>query len=200
MMERTFTDIEWSLRDDGRTVDGRIVPYGEVIEAYEHTATGIAKIKETFDRGSCTWEAQNARRKGNASWIEFRLEHGTEFDGLIGYARSLESKDDGAYASFRLYESADLPKVQSMLRESHNGLSVFFADRVEPTVVDGITHRRQVVLGHVAATPVPAYKGAQIMAMREAMAPEEALAMVGGTPHLDEIKQLLATLKGTQHE
>lgn len=193
MIERNFALDEWHMRDDGRTVDGRIVPYGEVIEVVDINKEGkLERIKETFLPGSLTWEAQNAKRRGNAAWVEFRLDHGDDFSGTIGYGRNIESKEDGAYASFRLYESQDLPKVQSMLRESHTGLSVFFFDRVEPKVVDGVTQRVQVSLGHVCATPLPAYNGAKILTMREAREHESN----GGTPLLDEVKGYLQALKG----
>lgn len=186
MIERSF-DANWMLRDDGRTVEGRIVPYGEVVEVVEHGE----RFRETFLPRSCARMAQFAARKGNASWIEFRLEHNESFDAHIGYARSLVEKDDGAYATFRLYESADLDKVQSMLRESHTGLSVFFNDRVEPKrSADGIVQRVQVDIRHVAATPVPVYAGAAITGIRS----DDAIDL--GTPLLDEVKEYLAQLKG----
>lgn len=188
MIERTFEVDAWHMRDDGRTVEGRIVPYGQVIDAMDVVDGKLERIKETFLPGSLTWEAQNAKRRGNAAWVEFRLDHGEDFSGTIGYGRSIESKDDGAYASFRLYESPDLPKVQSMLRESHTGLSVMFHDRAEPLLVDGVIQRVQVALKHVCATPMPAYDGAKILAMRE--------SNHGGTPFLDEVNALLEELKG----
>jgi HK97 family phage prohead protease len=190
MIERSFELDQWHMRDDGRTVEGRIVPYGEVIEALDMGDDGkLERIKETFLPGSLTWEAQNSKRRGNAAWVEFRLDHGEDFSGTVGYGRTIESREDGAYASFRLYESPDLPKVQSMLRESHTGLSVMFADKVEPRTIDGVIQRVQVALRHVCATPTPAYSGAQILTMREAKEH-------GGTPFLDEVNAMLQELKG----
>lgn len=183
------------LRDDGRTVEGRIVPYGEVAEVLEQDSdTGeVMRYREQFLPGSCVRMAQGFGKRGNASPIAFCLEHDESLrDGQIGYCKSLTSEDDGAYATFRLYEDAQLTKWQSMLRESHTGLSVMFADIRPPKVIDGVISRVQVFIRHVAATTIPQYEGAAITAMRSA---EEI--QLHGTPELDRVKLMLEELKGT---
>jgi hypothetical protein len=75
-----------------------------------------------------------------------------------------------------------------MLRESHNGLSIAFHDTRPPKIIDDVVARVQVHIGHVAATPSPAYANAGITAMRDA-APELVLA---GTPKLDDVSEWLA--------
>jgi hypothetical protein len=182
------------LRDDGRTVEGCIVPYGEVAEVVERDPESgeLKRYKEQFLKGSMARMAQGVARRGNASFIKFVLDHDdANFDSLVGHAVHLRSEDDGAYATFRLYEGRDLEKVRSMLRESHSGLSINFADIRPPKLIDGVVSRVQVVIDHVAGTPVPTYAGAGITSMRSA----DGTEMVG-TPHLNDVRAFLASLKG----
>jgi hypothetical protein len=175
---------EWHYRDAEDQVEGRIVPFGESAVVVEDGE----RFTEVFDAGSLTFMCQVAASRGNAAWISFVLDHDERLDSRIGWARSLEQRDDGAWATFQLYRNnRDLAKVRDMLHESHTGLSVLFRDRVPAIEVDGVRHRRQVVVDHVSATPMPTYSGAQIMAIRSQ--PEELL---GGTPKLDEWQTWLA--------
>ena len=106
------------LRDDGRTIEGCIVPYGEVAEVVERDPeTGdLSRYKEQFLKGSFARMAQGVARRGNASFIKFVLDHDEDsFDAWVGHAVDLRSEDVGAYATFRLYEGRDLMKVRSML-------------------------------------------------------------------------------------
>src|SRR6185436_4352992 len=130
----------------------------------------------------------------NASFIKFVLDHDEQsFDAWVGHAVDLRSEDDGAYATFRLYEGRDLDKVRSMLQESHTGLSINFGDYRPPKLIDGVVSRVQVAIDHVAATPVPVYAGAGITSMRSADGTQ-----VDGTPHLNSIRALLTELKGSR--
>lgn len=188
-----------AIRDDGRTVEGRIVPYADVTEVVDiHPQTGkLAKYREQFLPNSFTHAVQYARSRGNAGFIHLNLEHVEELSARIGYAKSLDERDDGVYASFRLYASRDLEKVQSMLEESHTGLSVKFADVRPIRMVDDIVSHVQVALVHVAATPQPAYRNAKVLAMRGADDDDTQISQVDmPTPNLDDVRQWLASMKG----
>jgi len=189
-MKRAFQIEEWHYREtgDGRTVEGRIVPYNQTAIVRErNNRTGeLEEYREQFLYGSCAAMCQSAARRGNAGWIMLLIDHEpNDFSAKAGYAKELREEKDGAYATFRLYESRDLDKTVSMLRESHTGLSVNFADRVPPDIRDGVISRRQVHIDHVAATPTPAYAGALITNMREID------IISADTPHLDAVKQWL---------
>jgi len=178
------------LRDDGRTIEGCIVPYGEVAEVVERDPeTGeLTRYQEQFLKGSCARMAQGVHRRGNAAFIKLVLDHDDKsFDAWVGHALSLTSEEDGAYASFRLYEGNDLAKVRSMLQESHTGLSINFGDVRPPKLIDGVVSRVQVAIDHVAATPVPTYAGAGITSMRSADGTQ-----LEGTPHLNDVRAFLA--------
>lgn len=191
MITREFSVDDWHVRstDDGRTVEGRIVPYGEPTDVVERSANGeLIRYTEQFLPHSCLAMAQAVAKRGNAAFISFLMDHEErDFNAKIGYASTLESRDDGAHAVFRLYQSRDLEKVLCMLEESHKGLSVAFRDRKEPKTIDGVVSRVQVQIDHVAATPTPCYVGAGITGMRS----DDDVLMVGTTPHLDEIQQWL---------
>ena len=184
--------------DEGRIVMGRIVPFGEIAEIRERNDAGdVVEYLEEFLPDCTLANRQLAERKmgGIPSWIPLNLDHSENFDREVGRCRSLSEADDGVQSSFRLYGGADLPKVRSMLSESHHGLSVQFGDRVPPIVSerDGGTliQHRQINIFHVAATPVPAYAGAGITEMRE----EDLEALVMGTPNIDAVEKLLAELR-----
>lgn len=187
------------LQDDGRTVEGLIVPYESITEVIDiHPVTNkLEKFRECFMRESFMHAIQIAERRGNAGFISLNLEHNEHIrDGRIGYAKTIEERDDGAHAAFRLYESDDLPKVQSMLRESHTGLSIKFADLRPPKWIDGVVRHVQVALEHVAATPIPAYPEARILALRSDDEGDQLIAQLDeARPHLDETRQWLDEMR-----
>ena len=200
-MKRSFAVDEWHMRadDDGRTVEGRIVPYLEPTEVIErdHVTGELKRFREQFLPRSCLAMAQAMRTRGNAGFIAFLMDHEEhDFDAKIGYAASLEDRDNGAHAVFRLYQSRDIEKVTSMLNESHRGLSINFADRKPPRMIDGIVSRVQVHIDHVAATPTPCYASASITGMRSVDELREIEASLpAATPNLDAVREWLEELR-----
>lgn len=174
--------------DDGRSLEGVIVPYGQVATVVEHDpeTKEVVRYQEQFLRGSLAAMAQGFKARGLLDLPLF-LGHVESFQNRIGFATALDSKDDGAWASFRIYDDANLVKIQSMLRESHTGLSIAFKDTRQPKLLDGIVSRVQVFVGHVAATPVPTYAGAGITAMRSVDDDQEA-----PRPSLEAVRAWLA--------
>jgi phage head maturation protease len=161
---KLVTEGLWHVRSDENVVEGRIVPFGEPAFVYEEGEL----YREGFDAGSLTRMEQVIKQRGNATWVGFNLEHDESFVNKIGYMRSLEQRDDGAWAEFKLYPSTELAKVRAMLEESHTGLSVKFDDITPPREGDdGVRWRTQVHVSHVAATPMPVYEGATITKVRD---------------------------------
>jgi phage head maturation protease len=185
-VKRSFDLDGLRLRDEGNVAYGRIVPFNEVATVVEPDETGhLISYREGFLPGSLTMMEQVAKKRGNLSFVGLNLDHEEGALRKVAYATSLEQRDDGAYAEFRMYRSADLEKVLDMLRSSHTGLSIEFTDRARPIVRDDVTWRRQVNLFGVAATPSPAYSGAGLVSVRD-NEPEV------GTPMLDEVQVWLA--------
>ena len=184
-LHRAFPVDRLMLRDDGRTVEGMIVPFNVPAQVVEpNPTTGeLERYVEAFASGSCTRMEQAAQRRGNAAFIRLTLDHDAGFDSRVGHGVSIEQRDDGAYASFRLYRGPQLEKVQSMIEESHDGMSVEFSDVVAPVDRDGVRWRRQVAIPAVTLTPSPTYEGARVLAMRDT----DELT----TPALDEVRAWL---------
>lgn len=184
--------LELFERDDGRTLEGCIVPYNQIAEIVERDqATGdLVRYQEQFLPRSLDRQAQAVQRRGNGSFIWLNLDHAMDFDSKIGHCIWMRSEADGAYAGFRLYPGAQLEKVKGMLRESHTGLSVNFGDFRPPKVINDVVSRVQVILDSVAATPTPAYSGAGIMSMRSFQG-----EMLNETPNLASVRQMLSELR-----
>lgn len=196
---RQFTTT-FEVRDvtedgDGRTVYGRIVPYGEVatfVDAYD----GNKVKRERFARGSMGPQANAFNR------VLLSFEHENGFINTIGYGRTLYEETDGAYGAFRLYK-ADADKAREMIRESHKGLSVEFEPMRSVLDEDGTIVRQRVHLRRVGIVPEGAYRGAEVLAVRgadhtaEATEPaeEELLVATPHTPHLDAVRADLAELR-----
>jgi HK97 family phage prohead protease len=183
---RTFP-FQFELRDvsddgDGRTVFGRIVPYGEEVPFVDEYDGKIVK-KERFQRGALTPQTNNAA----FARVLLSFQHDNGFANTIGYGRALEERDDGAYAAFRLY-AADAPKAREMILTSHRGMSLEFEPRDDGR--DGtVIVRKRVHLRRVGVTPDPAYKGAEVLAVRESSAV--------ATPNLDAVRARLNALQAT---
>jgi HK97 family phage prohead protease len=184
---------DFELRDDGRTLSGRIVPYNEVaniVELDEETQS-LVRYQETFLPHSLAAMAQGFAARGgkfaNGQFIPLLIDHNDNFDNMIGHATELRDEDDGAYASFRLYDDSRITKIRSVLTESHKGLSISFRDVRKPKIIDGIVQRVQVFVAHVAATPSPAYSNAGILALRSSEETEPV------TPLLNGVKEWLAS-------
>jgi HK97 family phage prohead protease len=190
---------EFQLRgEDGRSLEGMIVPYEQVADVVEQDpeTNRLVTYREQFLKGSLAAMAQGFKARGLLD-VPLLIGHSDTFQARIGYATSLHSRSDGAWASFRIYEDSNLVKIQSMLKESHTGLSIAFRDTRAPRLIDGIISRVQVFLGHVAATPVPTYAGAGITAIRSQDDSQEA-----PRPLLDDVRAWLATQQanGAQNE
>lgn len=196
MNKQTFIrTAEFQIRDDGRTLDGRVVPYGEIANIVEVDETGeLLRYQEQFLPHSLAAMAQGFKsRSFRGLHIPLVLDHNESFDNLIGHAVELDSRDDGAYATFRLYDDTNITKVRSILNESHTGLSIKFKDTREPKLIEGIVSRVQVYVAHVAATPSPAYATAGIESIRSS--DETPVAI---TPSLDDVKAWLQSQRERQ--
>jgi HK97 family phage prohead protease len=183
---------DFELRDDGRTLTGCIVPYGVIADIAEMGDDNqIVRYREQFLPHSLAAMAQGFNSRGgkvsreSRCFVPLLLDHRDNFDSMIGHAVELTDQDDGAFASFRLYDDANITKIRSVLTESHTGLSIAFRDVKQPRMIDDVVSRVQVHVGHVAATPIPAYVGAGIESLRNAAGP------VSETPLVNDIRQWL---------
>jgi len=155
ILERSFPQ-GLEMRD-GRTVEGRCVPYGQVAEVLsDHEG----HYRETFDHGAFERVCKAPQR------VIFRISHSADYANMVGYGTDLEERDDGLYGSFRLLE-ADAMKARELISASYKGLSVGFLPLNSKRVGD-VLHRVRAHLDHVAAVVegTAAYPDAMILAMR----------------------------------
>lgn len=169
---------------DGRTVYGRIVPYGEVI-AFVDEYDGNKIKRERFHRGALADQVKAWHR------VTLTFDHLDGFANTIGYGRQLQELDDGAYATFRLYER-DAAKAKEMIEDSHRGLSLEFYAKDDRNDPDGVIGRYRVDARRVTLTNDPAYTGSEVLAVRE----RSAIA----TPNLDSVLADLEALKAGSHD
>lgn len=176
-----FEMLDVEGKKDRRTIFGRVVPYGEIAVFTDHD--GRTK-RERFVRGSLAEQAKAWHR------VTLTFEHLQGFANTIGYGRSLEESDDGAYASFRLYER-DADKAREMLEESHRGLSLEFLAINDRLAADGVIDRQRVWVERVSMVPDAAYAGAEVLAIRE----RQHAPAAPPTPYLDSVLADLDALR-----
>jgi hypothetical protein len=175
---------DWTV-GDGQTVTGRIFPFAERSHIVEVVDGEVLEYDEEFLPGCTTRMRQAAQRRGNWGWLHFTMDHRQGFDGHVGCATALEESEDGAHATFHLYDGVELPKVRDMLATSHNGMSVEFIDVATPIVEGDLHQRRQVHVRAVTATPIPAYDSARVLSIRKGERDD------GATPNLDAVRSWL---------
>lgn len=175
--QRFFRAESLDVDDDVGTVHGRVVPFDTPARVVDTDGDYL----EVFTAASFKAMLQGLAARANYSTVLFDLDHRADLDHRIGYGQMLESRDDGLYATFGLYDGHDLPKVRSMLRTSHRGLSIDFHPGRTRTRPDGTRERLGVHLYGVAATPTPIYADAKILAVRA----DTDMVPVVETPRLD---------------
>jgi uncharacterized protein len=183
-------DTGFELRDftddgDGRTVYGRVVPFNEPVSFVDQYDNNRVK-QEMFLKGAL------ARQTPPGAWsrVALSFQHDDGFTNTIGYGRQLQELDDGAYATFKLYE-ADASKAREMMTNTYDGLSLEFEPKgLEETDRNNVILRKRVHVRRVGITNDPAYKSAEVLALRERS------IMDTETPHLDAVLGDLAKLRG----
>jgi HK97 family phage prohead protease len=148
---------------EGRTVDVRIVPYGERIthnDGLGPTPRGV-DYQEEWLPGVFAHQV-NAANRVVANW-----EHQRGIDGIIGHGLALRETADGFHGSFKLHETPAGDKVLTMVNEGVvDGVSLE-AQPVRNVTKGGLVQRAKANLRAVAFTRFAAYSGAKILAVRE---------------------------------
>jgi len=160
MAEQLYRTSEVLLRADmaGRTIHGRIVPYGEVAEVND----GRGPYREQFAPGSLT---RSIAERGHK--LRLFVQHETR-RLPIGKAVDLTERSDGVHGAFlvaRTREGDDaLELVDSGIVD---GFSVGFAPIRERREA-GVTVRTEASLREVSLVHSPAYSGALVAGVRSA--------------------------------
>lgn len=146
---------------DGRTLEARIIPYNESATICD--PPDYVTKQERFAPGAISKQINALHRV--KVWLTTLHEPGLR--GIVGHAETLEDRDDGVYATFRLHENADGDKAQMMVREGLlPNMSVEFIP-LQSVERAGFVERVRAHLDRVSLVPVGAYAGANVLALRE---------------------------------
>lgn len=176
---------------DGRTIVGRAVPYGVPTEVSDDG--GASTYREMFMRGSFSRAGRAPQR------VLLTGEHDDGSLTTIGQAVELHEDDDGLYGSWRVVAGAIGDHHLALVHEGIlRGLSVDAVVLGRRYERDGVVIRRSCHLRAVGLCREPAYREAEVLAVRNraAWAPDRAsgaerdlderLARLGIGPGLDE--------------
>lgn len=167
---------------DGRTVDVRIVPYGERIRANDGRGglpVGV-EYQEEFLPGVCNHQLKAANR------VTANVEHEKGIAGKVGHGVLLREQPDGLHGTFKLLETPAGETARQLIQAGAlDGVSIE-AQRVKGGDLrtrEGVIQRAKVNLTGIAFTAYGAYKNARILALREQAI--EVVNVVELTPDID---------------
>ena len=150
---------------DGRTVDLRIVPYGERVQANDGLG-GVPRgvvYTEEFVAGVFDHEIKAPNR------VLLDFEHSERVDGIVGRGLELASRTDGFHGSFRMLETSAGETALALVNEGVlGGASVECRFLRSIRGADGVVRRVKAKLVKVALCREPAYLGAIVLGVRTA--------------------------------
>ena len=154
---------------DGRTIDVRIVPYGEPATVDD----GRGPYSEEFVLGAFEGQLNAAHR------VYLNFEHQRGLQGVVGKGVELREGPDALYGSFRAFENPDGDKALMLVREGVlESVSLEFLAKKSIRTAAGVVRRVKAHLDAVALCRTPAYAGASVLAVREAPILDEELLPV----------------------
>ncbi len=169
VLVRTFA-AQAQMADD-RTIDVRVVPFDEVIEAADPPK--YIPFREQFMPGVFAHQENAANRiylragQGHDS-ITYEGERKPGLAGVVGHGQTLVGRTDGYYARFKMHSGAEADTARELVADGvYTGVSAEFYPAKNIRTRDGIVQRAKAHLESVLLTPTPAYSKAQILAMRE---------------------------------
>ncbi len=146
---------------DGRTVDVRIVPYGETI-THTDGLHGGSIYREEFLPGVFNHQVNAANR------VHMNIEHEQSVAGKVGYGIMLREEADGFHGSFRLLDTQAGETARQLIEAGALDAVSLEAKEVRTIKTNkGVMQRAKANLLAVALTRFGAYKGAQVLALRE---------------------------------
>lgn len=149
---------------DGRTVDVRIVPYGETI-SHSDGLGGVPRgveYQEEWLPGVFSHQVNAANR------VVANFEHQPGIAGIVGHGVALRETPDGFHGSFTLHETPAGETALILLREKvveQVSLEAMPVKNVRSS--GGVIQRAKANLRAIAFTRFGAYSGARVLALRE---------------------------------
>ncbi len=147
---------------DGRTIEATIVPYNT--PAVVADPPDFKAYREEWLPGA--FEKQTTAVDRVKVWLNF--EHNQGLAGVIGHGVTLEERGTSLHGVFRVHNNSDGDKALELVREGLlTGMSLEAIALRSRTTAAGVTQRLRAHLDGVALCRFPAYKDAQVLAVRE---------------------------------
>lgn len=160
---------------DGRTVDLRIIPYGE--RSVNNDGLGGVPRGVPYTEEMVAGVFDHQIKAANRILVD--VEHEPGIAGVVGHGLALRSvPGDGFHGSFRIHETPSGDTALTLVREGVlAGASVECRFLKSIRGADGVVRRVKAQLNKVALCREPAYEGAIVLGVREApiMLDEELL-------------------------
>lgn len=171
--EATAVEVE------GRTVDVRVVPFGEVARVVDHWEP--TPYEEEWMPGCFDHQLNAANR------IHANVNHSRHVIDVVGHGISLRSESDGYHASFEIHRTQAGETALALLNGGALPAVSLEAQPVRNTrSPTGVIQRVKANLRGLAFCREGAFKGAQVLAVREAQTFDEELLPVDMDPELVE--------------
>lgn len=182
-LERVY-HADLSIRSDGRTVYGIVMPYNVEIRVND----GFGPYTEVVRHGAF---AKTIRERGER--IKLNVNHDKYNNLPIGRALGFKEDARGLHGEFRVSSTDAGDQVLTLIRDGvadsfSAGMIPVIPGPHDPIPHSGIVERVEVKLDHVAVVAFPAYEDARIAGVRfdwdefwDELSPEEREA----TRHLD---------------
>jgi uncharacterized protein len=158
IVARSFeVQLELRAEEEGRTLIGRAVPYGETVE--------VGRIRERFVAGA--FAAQIA--SGTVGRVKLFESHQARLSGAapIGKTTYLAERSDGLHGQWPLFNTQRAHDALELVRAGEvTGLSIGFKPTKSQRARDGAVERMVAHLDHVVLTGEPIYPGAEVMGVR----------------------------------
>jgi HK97 family phage prohead protease len=150
---------------DGRTLDIRVIPYGETAKVRD----GAGPVYEE------TWLPGVFERQESApNRVLVNVEHEQGFGGVVGRGIELRDAQDGFHGEFRMLAGPDGDKALELVNEGVlTGVSVEAVPISSKRDANGVVQRVKARLINIALCRFPAFAGAEVLAVREQPEPDE---------------------------
>lgn len=177
LVRRTFEAA--SVEVEGRTVDVRVVPFGEVATVADPPKR--IPYREQWMPGVFDHQLNAANR------VHANYEHEPGIRGVVGHGLALRSEVDGYHASFKIHDTNSGATALELLRDGALPGVSLEAELVKSVrTAAGVVQRVKANLKGIAFCRTPAFAGAQVLAVRQEVVFDEALLPVEMDPELVE--------------
>jgi hypothetical protein len=149
---------------DGRTVDVRIIPYGERIQ-HDDGLGGVPRGERYTEE---MMPGVFSHQVNAASRVVANYEHEQGVHGIVGRGMALRDGPDGFHGTFNMLKTAAGDTALELVREGVlDGVSFEAKFKKSVRNAEGVVQRFKADLYAVAFTRFGAYKGAKVLAVRE---------------------------------